>query len=83
MRTKFAEGPSHGPETRVTDRVSKCRHGRPGMDVVSCPALKREIQTARKRLEVAGRHKNAPADLSESTRDYRLCCLRLSVAVLH
>jgi hypothetical protein len=41
-----------GPETRVTDRVSKCRHGKQGADVVSCPALKREIQTALKRLEV-------------------------------
>ena len=51
MRTKFAEGPSHGPETRVTDRVSKCRHGKQGMEVVSCPVLKREIQTALKRLE--------------------------------
>jgi len=37
-----------GPETRVTDRVS---NGKQGMDVVSCPALKREIQTALKRLE--------------------------------
>ena len=40
-----------GRETRVTDRVTKCRHDKQGMDVVSCPALKREIQTAPKRLE--------------------------------
>jgi len=32
-----------GPETRVTDRVSKCRRGKQGMDVVSCPALKMRL----------------------------------------